>query len=81
MPMVLLDMEKSIQAHWHSNNMLTCTAVFSIITFPFLFSVMFGDAGHAVMMMLFAIALIVAEKKLGGMKLNEVDILFLFLPT
>ena len=38
---------------------------------------MFGDTGHAVMMMLFAIALIVAEKKLGGMKLNEAHNFFL----
>lgn len=39
-------------------------AFFSIISFPFLFSVMFGDAGHGVIMLFFAIILCVWEKKL-----------------
>lgn len=38
---------------------------YTIITFPFLFAVMFGDAGHGLLMALFAAVLIVFEKKLA----------------
>ena len=37
---------------------------YTIITFPFLFAVMFGDAGHGILMALFAGLLILFEKKL-----------------
>lgn len=39
-------------------------AAFSIITFPFLFSVMFGDAGHGLLMLIFAIFLVARERHL-----------------
>lgn len=39
-------------------------APFTVITFPFLFAVMFGDAGHGFIMMLFAIFMVVREKSL-----------------
>jgi V-type H+-transporting ATPase subunit a len=45
--------------------------VFTIITFPFLFAVMFGDLGHGFFLTLFAATLVLSEKKLGAMKLNE----------
>ena len=38
---------------------------YTIITFPFLFAVMFGDAGHGMLMALFAGMLILFEKKLA----------------
>ncbi|XP_077993119.1 V-type proton ATPase 116 kDa subunit a 1-like isoform X2 [Glandiceps talaboti] len=41
-------------------------APYSIITFPFLFAVMFGDGGHGVIMALFGIWLCAFEKKLAG---------------
>ncbi|XP_047135938.1 V-type proton ATPase 116 kDa subunit a 1 isoform X1 [Hydra vulgaris] len=40
-------------------------ALYTIITFPFLFSVMFGDLGHGAIMALFGFFLIYYEKKLA----------------
>ena len=39
-------------------------APYTIITFPFLFAVMFGDAGHGLIMATFAFLLILFEKRL-----------------
>lgn len=48
-------------------------AAFSIITFPFLFSVMFGDAGHGLLLTLFAAYMILREQRLvGSVQNNEV---------
>ncbi|KAA8495884.1 V-type proton ATPase subunit a2 [Porphyridium purpureum] len=49
-------------------------APFLVITFPFLFAVMFGDIGHGVIMALFALFLIVWERRLlsrGAENLGE----------
>merc|ERR1719228_633770 len=43
-------------------------AVYTIITFPFLFAVMFGDAGHGVITFLFAAWCIMKEKQLEAKK-------------
>ena len=43
-------------------------APYAIITFPFLFAVMFGDAGHGFLMALFAFFMILREKQLSTSK-------------
>ena len=39
-------------------------APFAVVTFPFLFAVMFGDIGHALMILLVGLFLVVKEKAL-----------------
>jgi len=43
-------------------------AVYTIATFPFLFAVMFGDAGHGIIMLTAALTMIIMEKKLEAQK-------------
>eukprot|EP00889_Picochlorum_renovo_P003738 jgi/Picre1/30768/NNA_006128.t1 len=47
-------------------------AVMTIVTFPFLFAVMFGDIGHGFLMLLFALWLVLSEKKLANQKLGDI---------
>ena len=42
------------------------------MTFPFLFAVMFGDAGHGFLLLLLGIYFIKNEDKLGAGKLNDI---------
>uniref|UniRef100_A0A5B7AFW9 V-type proton ATPase subunit a n=1 Tax=Davidia involucrata TaxID=16924 RepID=A0A5B7AFW9_DAVIN len=46
-------------------------AVYTVITFPFLFAVMFGDWGHGICLLLGALVLIARERKLGSQKLGS----------
>lgn len=51
--------------------------VFTLITFPFLFAVMFGDFAHGFMMLLFALLLILREKSMMKQQLNDmIEMLF-----
>mmetsp|Transcript_9082 Transcript_9082/g.12167 ORF Transcript_9082/g.12167 Transcript_9082/m.12167 type:complete len:849 (-) Transcript_9082:50-2596(-) len=45
--------------------------VFSIITFPFLFGVMFGDVGHGLLMLIFVLFLLWKEEEFSQGGLNE----------
>jgi V-type H+-transporting ATPase subunit a len=45
---------------------------FTIITFPFLFAVMFGDLGHGTLMAITAFMLILKEKQLASFKGGEI---------
>ncbi|PYH93002.1 vacuolar ATPase 98 kDa subunit [Aspergillus ellipticus CBS 707.79] len=45
--------------------------LYTVVTFPFLFAVMFGDFGHGTLMTLAAAAMIFWERKLSKTKLDE----------
>lgn len=44
------------------------SALYTIITFPFLFAMMFGDCGHAIIMFAFALWLVLKEKNIAAQK-------------
>ncbi|KAL9328916.1 hypothetical protein ACSQ67_003919 [Phaseolus vulgaris] len=46
--------------------------VYTIITFPFLFAVMFGDWGHGICLLLAALYLVINEKKFSSQKLGDI---------
>ncbi|XP_051143350.1 V-type proton ATPase subunit a1-like isoform X2 [Andrographis paniculata] len=46
-------------------------AVYAIVTFPFLFAVMFGDWGHGICLLLGALYLIAREKRFSSQKLGS----------
>nr|XP_010934090.1 V-type proton ATPase subunit a3 [Elaeis guineensis]XP_029123038.1 V-type proton ATPase subunit a3 [Elaeis guineensis] len=46
--------------------------VYTIITFPFLFAVMFGDWGHGICLLLVTMYFIFREKKLSSQKLGDI---------
>lgn len=47
-------------------------AVFTIVTFPFLFAVMFGDWGHGICLLLAVLWLLLNEKKYSSQKLGDI---------
>jgi hypothetical protein len=51
-------------------------APYTIITFPFLFAIMFGDLGHGMLMALFASWMVLREKPLAAKKSDSEVIVF-----
>jgi len=47
-------------------------ACLSVITFPFLFAIMFGDAGHAILLLLVSLAMVNLYPKMKGKPMNEI---------
>lgn len=47
-------------------------AVFSMVTFPFLFAIMFGDLGHGILMLLFAIYMVANERAMAKQDLGDI---------
>lgn len=46
--------------------------VFTIVTFPYLFGIMYGDIGHGLILTLFAAFMIFIEKNFEGKPMNEI---------
>jgi V-type H+-transporting ATPase subunit a len=49
--------------------------LFTVVSFPFLFAIMFGDIGHGFLMFLSAVYLVLKEKKLASVK-DEIFTMF-----
>lgn len=52
--------------------------LFTVITFPFLFAVMFGDVGHGILILLASGAMIYYEKPMLRAKLDEITSMFFY---
>jgi V-type H+-transporting ATPase subunit a len=53
--------------------------LFAVITFPFLFAVMFGDIGHGAIIFTAALYMILAERRLAKSDLGEVCFILIFI--
>lgn len=60
-----------VNAYGVANYQEANPAPYTVITFPFLFAMMFGDAGHGLLMFLFALWMVVKEKSLIAKKSTD----------
>ncbi|KAK0552434.1 H(+)-transporting V0 sector ATPase subunit a [Tilletia horrida] len=60
-----------IDAYGYASYQEVNPGLFTVITFPFLFAVMFGDIGHGILMFLAALTMVLWEKKLAKAKVGE----------
>ncbi|KAG6518872.1 hypothetical protein ZIOFF_022353 [Zingiber officinale] len=60
--------ERNVVAKYQEAN----PGVYTVVTFPFLFAVMFGDWGHGLCLLLATLLLILREKKLSSQKLGDI---------
>ncbi|CAM8964067.1 unnamed protein product [Rhodiola kirilowii] len=63
--------QEIVDAYGVANYQEANPAVYTVITFPFLFAVMFGDWGHGLCLLVGAIVLIASETKLSSQKLGS----------
>ncbi|KAF4527138.1 hypothetical protein B566_EDAN007229 [Ephemera danica] len=63
--------QKLIDSYGISSYLEVNPALYTIVTFPFLFAVMFGDIGHAVLMTLFASWMVIWEKSLKAKNIKS----------
>lgn len=69
----LIEFQNLIDAYGIASYREANPALYTIITFPFLFGVMFGDLGHGIIMTTFALWMVLYEKKLQAKKsTNEI---------
>jgi len=53
----------------------TNPGLFAVVTFPFLFAVMFGDIGHGFIILCAALYMIINERRMAKSDLGEVSLL------